>query len=61
MTQEIAMIQIETDMRDLLKDIKAGLTKDEYEKSRDRILEKVKKNHLEFWATLKWLKISKAH
>lgn len=62
MDQEIIKLQLEADLKELIKDIKAGLydgNQEEFEKARDRILEKVKKNNLEFWAMLKWLQLKK--
>ena len=47
---KIAKIQIESDIKDLLADIKAGVDWNFYAPIRDRIIDKIKKHRLEIWA-----------
>ena len=54
----IAKIQIESEMKSLLDDIKAGADWNFYAPIRDRLLAKVKEYKLEIWAIKKFRELT---
>jgi len=55
---KIAKIQIESDIKDLLGDIKAGTKWEFYSPIRDRIIKKIKKHKLQIWATKRFKELT---
>lgn len=51
MKTQIIKIQLESDMKSLLDDMRAGADWNFYAPIRDKIIQKVKKYKLEIWAT----------
>jgi hypothetical protein len=58
---KIAKIQIESEMKSLLEDIRAGADWNFYAPLRDAIIKKVKKYKLEIWATKKFKQMTCGH